>query len=57
MMERYLINISINEYKQIISPLLADHLEFDDYKNIENIKDVDNIIYPILDVLNNVMNA
>ena len=45
-------DISINEYKQIISPLLADHLEFDDYKNIENIKDVDNIIYPILDVLN-----
>lgn len=43
--------IKISEYEEILCDLLGERLIFDDYKNLDSIKDTDNIIYPILDVL------
>lgn len=45
-------DLSIEKYKQIISPLLSEKLSFDDYKNLDDYTEINNIIYPILDVLN-----
>ncbi|MEJ5350981.1 MAG: Hsp70 family protein [Melioribacteraceae bacterium] len=44
-------SLSFKEYEKIISPLLAWDLKFDDYKNLNKISNNNNIIYPILDVL------
>ena len=40
-----------NEIEKILSIFMAKELEYNDYKNIEGIKNTRNIIYPILDVL------
>jgi len=39
------------EVEQILNPLMAEHLQFSDFKRISEITDTRNIIYPILDVL------
>ncbi|MDN5343761.1 MAG: molecular chaperone DnaK [Oceanotoga sp.] len=44
-------DLSLKEYKKIISPLLKEEFKFDDFKDVDNIKDNENIIFPILDIL------
>lgn len=39
------------DVEEILKPFFAYHLSLSDYKNIQTIKDTNNIIYPILDVL------
>lgn len=39
------------EVEEILEKFMGSNLTFNNYKNIENIKDTNNIIYPILDVL------
>ncbi len=39
------------EIEEILSPFMAEHLTFSDYKKLAAVKDTRNIIYPILDVL------
>lgn len=44
--------LTLNEYEQIIEPLLANHLNLNSVNEIDRLHfDDDNIIYPILDVL------
>ncbi|MGL6066315.1 MAG: Hsp70 family protein [Cetobacterium sp.] len=42
-----------NEIEKVLSPIMGDNLKESDVKNIDNLKgkDIENIIYPILDVL------
>lgn len=42
---------SKEEVEEILKPFFAYDLKIEDYKNLANIKDTNNIIYPILDVL------
>ena len=42
---------TFNEIEKILEPFMANEIKFEDYRNIENISNTRNIIYPILDVL------
>ena len=42
---------TIEEYENIVSPLLGNEYTFDDYKRVEDISATENIIWPVLDVL------
>lgn len=44
--------IKVSDYEKMLSKLLGNGLVFNDYKKIDSINDNENIIYPILDVLN-----
>ena len=44
--------ITLAEFEEIIAPLMGYKYQYDDYKNIAQISDEHNIIYPILNVLN-----
>lgn len=39
------------EVEEILSPFMAEHLKFSDFRRISEIKETRNIIYPVLDVL------
>ncbi|MBQ7561517.1 MAG: Hsp70 family protein [Synergistaceae bacterium] len=47
----YSDNFKKSDIEAIFAPFMANNLKFDDYKNLESVKDTKNIIYPILDVL------
>lgn len=44
-------DITLEEFEDILSPLLGCDYTYDDYKRFESIQDENNIIFPILDVL------
>ena len=44
-------DLTLEEYEEIISPLLANALSLDSADQLDSIKSHENIIYPILDVL------
>lgn len=44
--------IKICDYEEILRSLLGEGLVFNDYKKLDSIENTKNIIYPILDVLN-----
>lgn len=44
-------SITLEEFENILSPLLGDKYIYDDYKRFESIQNEDTIIFPILDVL------
>lgn len=43
--------MAVEDFEDVLRPLLGDEFKFEDYRNFDKIKDDKNIIYPILDVL------
>ena len=47
-------DLTLSEYEEIIEPLLASHLTLDAVQQLNTLSTCDNIVYPILDVLQKV---
>ena len=44
-------SITLAEFEDVLSPLLGENYNYDDYTHFEDIKNDNNIIFPILNVL------